>query len=459
MAEDQYPWNVRLDGWQNSVTKLGTSSDKNWYTTFGINKAVTTDQLQALYDADWLAARVVDSLVSWSLRKGFETDAEDAQRRFLELNHTIRYPKGVLQFALKMGRLEGGCGILLGLSGPGGDPENPPGENAELVWLDIVRREDLRPSDVEMDMNSPEFGLAQVYEIQGDHPRRGYRFHADRMLWCEGKELASDEKYPWIGDYNNQTGMPYWGSVLQPVWDTIARYGMSWASVSTMIQEASIAVFKMKGVFRLISQGDQTTIDNRFLALNQGRSVANCVLLDSEGEEEYERTAVSFTDLPDLLSQLMNNVSGAAEIPGMVLFGFSPSGMNATGENDLGQWYDRVTEYQENAVTPKLKALLTWCGAPEEFSLEFPEFGEPSAKEAAEIDSKTAATDRTYWDMGVVTEGEIRKVRGPDVFGLTEAEAAKVPEVEEPDPAPTVNPFEANDEPPVEPEPEDDENE
>jgi hypothetical protein len=53
-------------------------------------------------------------------------------------------------------------------------------------------------------------------------------------------------------------------------------------------------------------------------------------------------------------------VSGAADIPATRLLGQSPAGMNATGESDLRNYYDRLSAMQELEMTPAT-ALLDEC--------------------------------------------------------------------------------------------------
>ena len=43
-----------------------------------------------------------------------------------------------------------------------------------------------------------------------------------------------------------------------------------------------------------------------------------------------------------MLDRFLQSVSGAADIPGTRLLGQSPAGMNATGESDLRNYYDRL---------------------------------------------------------------------------------------------------------------------
>ncbi len=51
-------------------------------------------------------------------------------------------------------------------------------------------------------------------------------------------------------------------------------------------------------------------------------------------------------------------LAGAAEIPATRLFGRSPQGLNATGESDLKNYYERIAQLQETYLRPALERLL-----------------------------------------------------------------------------------------------------
>lgn len=416
----------RIDGWVNALLGYGGSSDKTRGTKFSQAETVTLTSVRLLYDEDWLAQRIVDILPDWALRHGVEVDqaSEDALKKLVALNYSQEHPKGCLQFALKMGRLEGGCALLLGLKSPGGDVLLAPSDNATLEWLDVVRRDQLRVVELDDDPQSAGYGRAAIYEIIGNHNRRGLRIHADRLLWCEGRETAAAiEDLNWIATLPRQQGLPDWGSELQAPYGAIKRYGLSWNSVSHMIHEASIPVFKFRGLIKMLSAENQEAITNRFTLMNLSRSVARAIYLDSEGDEEYKRVGVSFSGLAGLVEQIATDVSGAANTPGTILFGYSPKGMNATGESDLSQWFGRVSDYQTTSIKPKLTRLLKFCGASDP-QIEFERFDELSEKDKADVEQKHFQTRKEQWTIGLMHEDEIRRIDG-ERMGLTEAESNK----------------------------------
>ena len=57
----------------------------------------------------------------------------------------------------------------------------------------------------------------------------------------------------------------------------------------------------------------------------------------------------SFDGIKDMHEAFMTEVAGAAEIPVTKLFGRSPDGMNATGEADMRNYYERIASLQRRS--------------------------------------------------------------------------------------------------------------
>ena len=81
----------------------------------------------------------------------------------------------------------------------------------------------------------------------------------------------------------------------------------------------------------------------------------NAVVLD--GEEEWQRIGVDFNGMPEILQMYLQIAAGAADIPVTRFVGMSPAGLNATGESDLANYYDRIHSDQELRLTPALEKL------------------------------------------------------------------------------------------------------
>ncbi len=76
------------------------------------------------------------------------------------------------------------------------------------------------------------------------------------------------------------------------------------------------------------------------------------------GNDAFENHPYSFSGLSEIYEMFMMNMAGEAEIPPTRLFGRSPDGMNATGESDLKNDYEKIGQLLENVLRPALNKLL-----------------------------------------------------------------------------------------------------
>ena len=365
---------------------------------------------------DWLARRIVQIYPDDALRKEPEIEgvegpeADKIWAEYHRLNTVSQYPQGVLAHGLYQGRALGGAVILLGFkSGKPDQPAPEPGKNSSCYWYDVVPWQDLQIAEREGDANSAEFGRPKLLKVGGDHPRKGQIFHVSRTIACEGLPRAIPRSYdatPWL-------------SVLQPCVDAIKDYGLSWESVSLLLQEASVGVLKVAGLIRLISKGSEDALARRQKLMSEGRSAAKTIFLDADFDESFSRTEVSFDGIPEILGQLQMRLSGAAQIPVTRLFGRSPAGENATGESDMRIFYDDVTAYRQRGVEPKQTRLLSLiAGKP--VTLAYPPLQEMSEAETAQIRWLEAQTDEKRFDLGVYSAQEIADSRNADgSLGIT----------------------------------------
>src|SRR5690606_18919437 len=89
------------------------------------------------------------------------------------------------------------------------------------------------------------------------------------------------------------------------------------------------------------------------------------------------------------------------------LFGQSPGGLNASGESDLRNYYDRISSLQELEMRPAMAVLdealvRSALGArPEEIFYSWTPLWQVTAKEKADIGKTNAETIKTLNDTGL----------------------------------------------------------
>jgi len=143
------------------------------------------------------------------------------------------------------------------------------------------------------------------------------------------------------------------------------------------------------------------------------KSFNRMLLLD--GTESYEKKQNSFANLDKVIQQFMVDVSGAADIPMTRLFGTSAAGMNATGDNDVRNYYDMVSAKQEAELRPQLEYLYEVLvrselgHMPEDFRFDFNPLWQLSEKDQADVEKARAERDEKYINLGVVSETLVAK--------------------------------------------------
>lgn len=126
--------------------------------------------------------------------------------------------------------------------------------------------------------------------------------------------------------------------------------------------------------------------------------------------DSYETHQYTFGGIADAYDRFMMDVAGAAETPVTKLFGRSPSGMNATGESDMQNYYDTIEEKQESELRPVLDKLLpiimtsTLGAVPDDFDYDFNAVRRPDENEMSDLASKNTDSVTKAFQAGMISQ-------------------------------------------------------
>jgi len=396
------------DGLENVVAGLGTSRDKRSFSVWAFPRVMTRDELENMYRGSWLAKRIVNTVADDMTREwlhvmfdGFEDNGqfviEQAEKR-LGLRAKVNE-------ALRWARLYGGSLMIIGASDTQ-DLSKPltieTMKKGSLKYVQVVDRWRVSPSGVlTKQLDSYNFGLPDTYVVA----ESSVVVHHTRVLRFNGQKLPY---FAWM-----QNAM--WDdSELQHVVESLLNCDTATAAVATMLFEANVDVVKSPSLTELLATKDgEAKAIKRFQLAAMMKSFNRTLLLD--GQEEYEKKQNSFANLDDIVERFMIDVCGAADIPMVRLFGQSAGGLNATGDNDVRNYYDMVSAKQEAEMRPALDRLYEMiCRSelgtvPKDFRYDFNPLWQISDKEQAEIDKSNAERDKTYIEAGVLTEGAVAR--------------------------------------------------
>ncbi len=415
---------LRQDGWQNFTTGIGTSRDKTTLGSFWQPWRVLDNELLALYNGSDLAAKIVEKRPFEMFRRGYDltadgADASELQDLQSDACERFRLDEQLVE-AFVWGRLFGGNLLIVGADD--GQTMDQPLDITRIKTVNYIFNVDRR------------FAWAQSYYSSPQNTKNRVPKHGMPELYLITNVVSQSMPQP--GDFNTSVvhesrvirfdGTPTdvltrqqlagWSwSVLQRVYDAMRRFEHAFDSVGHLLSDASQAVFKIQGLIDMIGANQISAVRQRMAVVDETRSTARAVLLDTEGEE-FERIETSFGGLPEILDRMMMRLAAAADMPLTELFGRSAAGLNATGEGDTRKWYDTIASEQQRFLEPKLRYLYRILAAAEDspvskkdlkIDVDFHALWAPTDLEEAQAIYQLAQADQIYLTAKVVTPEEV----------------------------------------------------
>ena len=354
------------DSFKNLLAGFGVPGrDKTTAQRFVLN-LLDPGQLDAAYRGDWIARKICDIPPFDACRAWREWQADQDQIEKIEKLERDLGLQRKLMWAMSKARLYGGAALVMGIEGQKFEDQldvEGVGKD-DLKFVHAVTKWQLAAGPVMRDITSPWFGEPTYYyrtnapvpaapnveEIEGSslgrQPGEDIWIHPSRVLRLIGMDYPDWEQGP-----------DQWGdSCLQPVLDAISNVGLVSASIAAMISEAKLDVIKVPGLLEMLSttEGSNRVFD-RFSQGNVAKSVVNATLIDSA--EEWDRHQIAFGGMDAVMQMYLSIAAGAADIPATRLLGKAPDGMNATGDSDMRNYYDRLQSDQRMRIQPILSRL------------------------------------------------------------------------------------------------------
>lgn len=382
------------DSLQNLVAELGTGRDKASATTY-TQRNLSDDQLFAAYKSAWLPRKIIDIPAFDATRKWRNWKADQEQITRIEREEKRLGLQRKVQEAVTKARLWGGAGIYIGTNDQ--DPAQPIDIDkmglGGVRYLTVLSRRDLTVDRISDDPLSPRFGLPEVYRFSVGQTTN--YVHASRVVRFIGNPHA-DEQYV--------SGLNYgWGdSVLESTYDAVRDADATTANIASLVFESKIDVIKIPDFMAQMADEEfRRLVLQRMTLAMTAKGINGALLLDKD--EEYDSKSASFAALPDVLMSFMQLAAGAADIPMTRLLGQAPGGLNASGDNDTRNYYDRVSAHQELTIRPALADL--------DRMLQRSALGQEDPEIWYEWASLWQTTDKERADIGKVTADTVKVLK------------------------------------------------
>lgn len=448
----------KRDGWENTITGLGRARDKRMGTRIKYTAIEgSREKFEDFYSGDDTAATVAELPAREMTREwitlsvddsGGDVRTENTEERMFTAKLVMQAlddleAQSMVAQALLWSRVHGGALLFLGVNDGTDDLAEPLNLDSikSLDFLLVFDRWEVQILRTNTDLASKDFGKPEAYMVQaqtetGQGIGISQEVHASRFIRFDGVRTSR---------YRMALNGGWSDSVYTRMEETLADYGISWHGVAHLLQDFSQAVLKMKGLADAILESEGNVVLDRMTAMDMCRSVARAIPIDAE-DEDFIRSSTPMSGLPETLDRLMLRVASAARMPATLLFGQSPSGLNATGESDIRFFYDQIKAAQEENLRPRLDRLLdvlfaaregpTGGKAPEQWSYDFNPLWQESDAERAGVRKTQAETDNIYIENGVLDVEEVAMSRfGGDSYS-TDTVLDMEKRLAEPEPGP-----------------------
>lgn len=385
------------DGLINLISNVASANDKSSYGRYALNVLDLLD-LDAAYRTTWFR-KICDIIPFDEVREWREwtggTEAQvtklDNEEKRLDLRRKIRE-------ARILARKDGASAIIIGT---GGDASKPLDlaqiGRGGLKYITVMNRYELNPGDRDMDISSPTFGRPKVYQLRDANVMAP--IHPSRVVVFTGNPIR--QMNFWDG----------WGgeSIWVELRDAVKSSDQIAAGVAAMIDEAKIDIIKIEDLMNNLTTTEGTSLlTHRMTAVNLLKSIVNALVLDKN--DDYDRKTLNFQGLPDLQRVALMIMAGRADIPATRLVGQSPQGMNATGESDMRNYYDRIRAGQTNDLGPTIgpidECLIRSAlgSRPAKLFYEWNPLYSMTEKEAAEVEKIMSEVVEKYANTGLVPD-------------------------------------------------------
>ncbi|KAF1016190.1 MAG: hypothetical protein GAK31_01679 [Stenotrophomonas maltophilia] len=388
------------DGLVNLTANLGTPRDKAASTFYGMPMLSDAEASNA-YRGTWLARKVIDIPAMDSCRKWRGWSANQKQISAIEAEEKRLGLQQKMLEALIRARLGGGAALYIGTGQS--DPAQPLKPESlgkgGIRHINVLSKRVLQAGELDRDPESPGYGRPAFYNLSSGTAGQ-VQIHPSRLVILQGAVKPDPEL---------DTGDGWGDSVLLAISKAIKDADSTAANVASLVFEAKIDVVKIPNFMSMLSDPayEQQVLQRMQLAM-MAKGINGTLLLDAG--EEYEQKQAQFGGLTDLLMAFMQLVSGASDIPMTRLLGQSPGGLNASGESDLRNYYDRISSNQELVLQPALQ-VLDEClirsalgRRPPEVFYNWRSLWQTTDKERADIGKTTADTIKTIADTKLIPE-------------------------------------------------------
>ncbi|MGL5775931.1 MAG: anti-CBASS protein Acb1 family protein, partial [Aeromonas veronii] len=177
-----------------------------------------------------------------------------------------------------------------------------------------------------------------------------------------------------------------------------------------IMTELNIGVLKVNGLDLKGAMGGsiQEGMQRRLNGGNLMKSVYRMMAIDKD-KEDFQFVNRTVTGVPEVMDRFMTAVAASTDMTELVLFGKSPTGLNASQEEQMQVWYDKVEARREDELAPNIQVVMDVLTRGNSPDWEFEQLWKMSDTQKADVMQKSAAALQSVSDIAGLTPEEARR--------------------------------------------------
>ena len=369
------------DSLENLVTKMGQMTANREYSPL----KVTNTQLLNAYDNGWIAKRYIKKTIGDMLKMGREIDwgeIDEARKTDFYAANKRFETDGIIKDLLFNVLLYGEAAILAVTDAAEEIYQTPLSPSETIKQFIVFGKGEFKAVNAGHKFNRP-----TIYNV------KGVKTHISRLCIVQGG----------IKSY----GVKQRESVsdIATALDIIKMFDAITLSVSDLIEECKIDIYKISGYNEQIAAGNEDLILRRLRLISTAKSYSNAIAMDTE--DEYISKENNLTGVAELWAKSCIVVAGALNRPISILFGEGAGGFSS-GEEDNRAYYETINELQNTLLRPVYDFIDPFILG-ENLEYDFYSIDSLNDKEKAEILNVKSTALGNLLDKGVITEAVILK--------------------------------------------------
>ena len=420
-------------GLVNAGTGMGGAMDHTQGNLFTPTRIWARTPLEILGVESWVARNMLDipihdMFIRW---RHWVDDDEGIVEAMEEAEMDVDVKTNLREAMIAGDQYGTGIVVMMTKEAPMEEPLIPERvREGDLSALHYFDRYDISVDTREPDIYSKNFNQPVWYSLHPSYGGVPMRVHHSRVIRFDGIRPPTRSGFQ---VYDQDFGV----SIIVPILTSILQDQTLATGISHMSQEASLAVLHITGLRDAIAgtgDEDEQSPDQIGQQINRFKSIYRLMLLDEPGREEFNRIAIQFGGLADLMDKFAARVAAARKIPITRFLGSPPIGMDATGDSDMRNYIMMMEAAREAKFHSHIDRRLDIVLARHAGLKEAPEYEWHSLLELSEQEIAEAAKMKAealtlavagYW----IDEEEARDaINGDPIYGELSGDGPEAPD-------------------------------